>query len=78
MNDSTPPSPQNDDPSQPANEDPNEAEVSSADASFWSESQVQEVIRHAGSAGLSPEEFFNKKWKDTLIHKKGSDDKKKS
>ena len=38
-------------------------------ASYWDESQVQAVIRHAGSTGRSPEEFFNKKWKNVLCRK---------
>ena len=32
-------------------------------ASFWDESQVLAVIRHAAAIGRSPEEFFNRKWK---------------
>ncbi|MGK0186696.1 MAG: hypothetical protein ACI9R3_002479 [Verrucomicrobiales bacterium] len=42
-------------------------------ASFWDESQIQQVIRHAGSKGRSPQEFFNKKWKEKFIHKKSED-----
>ncbi len=46
------------------------ASLSSVEASFWDESQIQAVVRHAGATGRSPEEFFNKKWKDRLIHGK--------
>jgi hypothetical protein len=46
------------------------ASLSSMEASFWDESQIQAVVRHAGAARRSPEEFFNKKWKDRLIHGK--------
>ena len=35
--------------------------------SFWDESQVLAVIRHAGATGRSPEEFFNRKWKRALF-----------
>ena len=40
-----------------------------SEASFWDESQIQAVIRHAGCTGRSPEEFFNKKWKRVLCRK---------
>ena len=55
------PSEATNDPAEPASEEM---------ASFWDESQVRKVIRHAGRTGRSPEEFFNKKWKDKFIHKK--------
>ena len=44
-----------------------QSEVS--EASFWDESQIQAVIRHAGATGCSPEEFFTKKWKQVLCRK---------
>ena len=46
--------------------------TSVSEASFWDESQIQAVIRHAGVAGRSPEEFFNKKWKRVLCHRRTS------
>ena len=46
------------------------AGASSLEASFWDPSQIQKVVRHAGATGRSPEEFFNKKWKDRHIHGK--------
>lgn len=45
------------------------SERSTSEASFWDESQIQAVIRHAGATGRSPEEFFNRKWKKVLCKK---------
>ena len=45
------------------------AQSESTMASFWDESQIQAIIRHAGATGRSPEEFFSKKWKKVLCHR---------
>jgi hypothetical protein len=45
-------------------------DLNSVEARFWDPSQIQAVVRHAGATGRSPEEFFNKKWKDRHIHGK--------
>ena len=52
--------------------------LSAMEASFWDESQIQAVVRHAGATGKSPQEFFNKKWKDRLIHGKKTKDEDSS
>ena len=66
-------------PAKPAAEAAEPIEMNSLEASFWDPSQIQAVVRHAGATGRSPEEFFNKKWKDRLIHgKKDEKDPKPS
>lgn len=52
----------------------NSLHTDTSEASFWDESQIHEVIRYAGERGRSPEEFFTKKWKEKLIHKKSKDE----
>ncbi|MGK0185692.1 MAG: hypothetical protein ACI9R3_001471 [Verrucomicrobiales bacterium] len=49
-----------------------EPQIGTTEASFWDESQIQGIIRHAGHTGRSPQEFFTKKWKEKLIHKRDS------
>ena len=49
-----------------------QADTTVSEASFWDESQIQAVIRHAGATGRSPEEFFHKKWKRALCHRRAS------
>lgn len=57
-------------PAKPSEEPVDPIDLSSLEASFWEPSQIQAVVRHAGATGRSPEEFFNKKWKDRHIHGK--------
>ena len=57
---------------QPDQDDQNQNGNSRSEASFWDESQIQAVIRHAGANGRSPEEFFDKKWKTVLCKRRAS------
>jgi hypothetical protein len=43
---------------------------SASAVSFWNESQILAVVRHAGATGRSPQEFFNNKWKKMMFHQK--------
>ncbi len=43
------------------------AETFAPSVTFWDESQIRAVVRHAASNGRSPEEFFNRKWKEANL-----------
>jgi hypothetical protein len=47
-----------------------EPSTTGSGASFWDESQVLAVIRHACATGRSLEEFFTRKWKQALFQGK--------